>query len=487
MIPAFNYTARDFATLRNELRVILLNEIPEWADTPSSFESVLMDMFAYVGDILHFYIDRYGAEAYLQTGVRRESLLNLAYMFGYIPTPQTASKTSVRFTRTEGVAEDVIIRRGTQVFAQVEGDDAVIFETTEERVIPAASATGIVDVEVVEGVAISRELIGVSTGDPLMTFPLFNPAVIKNSVRVYTMDGNIDPQTGEPTPVEWAFSERIIDGAFYDRVFSLYTDADNSTYVQFGDGVTGAVPAVGVSLYADYRFGKGVRGNVAAGAIRSLVSGGDLVGRIESVTNLTAAQGGADPESIESMRRSIPKSLRAIERAVTREDFASLAVRVGGVAKASANPASSVTSIQLAVAPVGGGIANASLLSDVEEYLAFRKMIGVDVVAAAHVNVPINVSVTVKVDARYRNDDVGERVRLALLDLYSFDNAEFGQRITRAAVFKATTGIEGVEYIEVTTFNRDGNGADADFDLAYNELAQAGTINVSPTGGIAPT
>ena len=52
---------------------------------------ILLDQFAYVGDILNFYIDRMAAEAYIQSAVMRESVLNLAYAFGYVPTPQTAA------------------------------------------------------------------------------------------------------------------------------------------------------------------------------------------------------------------------------------------------------------------------------------------------------------------------------------------------------------------------------------------------------------
>lgn len=478
---AFSYTARDFATIREELRLLLLNEIPDWVDTASSFEGVLMDQFAYMGDILHFYVDRLGSEAYLQTAVRRESLLNIAYMLGYIPTPQTAAKGTVTFTKTDGLG-DILVPANTQVYAQIEGFEPIVFETIEDAVITGASA----DVDVIEGVTVTEELLGISTGEPSLAYSLFNDGVIKDSVKVYTKDGSVSSNTGEPSLIEWSFTERIIDGEFYDRAYSLVRDAQGFTYVQFGDGVSGAIPSTGVEIYCTYRVGRGTEGNVAAGAIRSLVSGGDLTGRIKSVTNAAAMQGGADAESIESMRLSIPKSVRAVERAVTLEDFEALALRVGGVAKASVSPNSSVTSVQIAVAPVGGGAPNDSLLTDTELYLESRKMVGVDLTAIAPTYVGINVTIDVAVNSRYRNADVESYVTEAINNLYAFDNVEFGQRISKAGVFRATVDIEGVDYVEITVFNRDGAGDDPDFTLAYNEVPEVGTLTVNATGGIAP-
>jgi uncharacterized phage protein gp47/JayE len=221
--------------------------------------------------------------------------------------------------------------------------------------------------------------------------------------------------------------------------------------------------------------------------VRSLVSGGDLTGRIQSVSNALGLQGGADAESIESMRTSIPKSIRAVERAVTLEDFASLTMRVGGVAKASTNPASSVTSVQVAMAPVGGGSPTPTLVSDVETYLSVRKMVGVDVVVVNPVYVPINITVLITVDERYRNIDVHDAVEAAIRKMFSFDYVSFAQRITKSSVFRNTVDIEGVIYVEITTFNRDGAGADNDFILAYNELASMGALIVTATLGISPS
>ncbi len=482
IIAQFNYTARDFDTIREELRLLLKKEIPEWVDTPSSFEGVIMDMYAYVGDILNFYVDRLGSEAYLQTAVRRESLLNIAYMFGYVPAPQTAASGLVTFTKVVGLG-NVTVPAGTQVYAQLEGFDPIVYETTIDRVITGATA----DIVVVEGITVKEELLGLSSGLASQYFTLYNDSVIKDSVRVYTRDGDVSANTGTPSLVEWTFTERIIDGAFYDRAFSLFTDADGYTYVQFGDGVSGAIPSTGVEVVATYRFGQGVAGNVGPGAVRSLVSGGDLTGRIQSVSNALGLQGGADAESIESMRTSIPKSIRAVERAVTLEDFASLTMRVGGVAKASTNPASSVTSVQVAMAPVGGGSPTPTLVSDVETYLSVRKMVGVDVVVVNPVYVPINITVLITVDERYRNIDVHDAVEAAIRKMFSFDYVSFAQRITKSSVFRNTVDIEGVIYVEITTFNRDGAGADNDFILAYNELASMGALIVTATGGISPS
>jgi hypothetical protein len=265
-VAPFDYTARDFTTLRADLRRRVQREIPEWQDNDAAFESVILDMYAYVGDILNFYIDRMAAESFIQTATQRDSVLALADMFGYIPSPQTAARGTVRFTRQASITGDIEVPAGTQVFSQSFGEEPIVFETTDDHVIEGAFE----DISVVEGSTVSMEPLGASMGIERQNYPLFRPNVVKDSVRVYTLDGPPD-ETGEPTPVEWNFINRLIDASFYEKVFTLFTDEHGVSHVRFGDGILGAIPTTGAPIVATYRHGFGSRGNIGPGAISSLV------------------------------------------------------------------------------------------------------------------------------------------------------------------------------------------------------------------------
>jgi hypothetical protein len=73
-----------------------------------------------------------------------------------------------------------------------------------------------------------------------------------------------------------------------------------------------------------------------------------------TVTNTAPPLGGANPESVESMRFSIPRSTgRLKNRAVTLNDYADLALQVPGVGKAIAY-GTLYTAVYVRIAPIDG-------------------------------------------------------------------------------------------------------------------------------------
>jgi predicted phage baseplate assembly protein len=268
-------------------------------------------------------------------------------------------------------------------------------------------------------------------------------------------------------------------------VFTLFTDEHGVSHVRFGDGILGAIPTTGAPIVATYRHGFGSLGNIGPGAISSLVAGTDLALKIASVTNAAAFTGGADVESLESMRRNVPRSLRSLERAVTLEDYASVAAQVPGVAKANAY-ATTPANIVLYVAPTGGGTPAAQLLTDVQTYLDDRKMVGTTVTPTAPTYVNINVTVSLTVNNRFRRTVVADAVKEAIKASLAFDVVEFGETISKARVFRSTLNIPGVEYFDITAHNRTGSGNLDTIALTYSELPVPGTITVNATGGILP-
>jgi predicted phage baseplate assembly protein len=113
--------------------------------------------------------------------------------------------------------------------------------------------------------------------------------------------------------------------------------------VRTGDGVHGNVP---VAYAADpggnvvarvYRAGGGRRGNVAAGAIATLVTPVPGIDQAR-VGNPEAAHSGRDEETIEEAKRRAPSTLRSRDRAVTAADFEYLAAQAASVRRAKALP-----------------------------------------------------------------------------------------------------------------------------------------------------
>ena len=81
------YINRDFDTLKNALVEYSKTYYPTTYNDfgPNSPGSLFMDMSAYVGDVLSFYLDNQIQETFLQYARQEPNLYELAYMMGYTP------------------------------------------------------------------------------------------------------------------------------------------------------------------------------------------------------------------------------------------------------------------------------------------------------------------------------------------------------------------------------------------------------------------
>ena len=93
-----NYLAKDFTTLKQQLIDYARTYFPTTYNdfTPSSPGTMFIDMAAYVGDILSFYLDNQIQENFLQYAREESNLLTLAYMLGY--KPKVTSPAGVELT-----------------------------------------------------------------------------------------------------------------------------------------------------------------------------------------------------------------------------------------------------------------------------------------------------------------------------------------------------------------------------------------------------
>lgn len=95
-IPDLKYTNKDFTSLKGALidyaKSYFPNTINDFSD--DSPGTMFIEMAAYVGDVLSFYIDRSVQDTLLQYALNKDNIISLAYMMGYRPKV-TATATTV--------------------------------------------------------------------------------------------------------------------------------------------------------------------------------------------------------------------------------------------------------------------------------------------------------------------------------------------------------------------------------------------------------
>jgi predicted phage baseplate assembly protein len=105
------------------------NPFARWHEgMDGDYHTMLIELWAYLADILTFYQERIANEAYLSTATQRESLRRLAQLIGYIPQPGSAATALLAFTieKDKTVTIPASFRAGSKAKP---GKQAAVFET----------------------------------------------------------------------------------------------------------------------------------------------------------------------------------------------------------------------------------------------------------------------------------------------------------------------------------------------------------------------
>jgi len=477
----FDFASRDFQNIKQDLLARASVTVPEWTDRdPADFGMVLVDLWAYMGDILHYYIDLAAQEAFVETATQRESVLAYANLFDYTPNYRGAS--SATLTIANSGLTDYTLAAYTEFIAEYDGV-FYYFYTDLEYVIPAGGSQSVV---VYEGDFISEEVLTTSASGAIsQRYTLRNENVVPSSVRVVVYEDVNNPD-------EWQQVESLYTVDSGTGAFSVYVNANDDVEVVFGTRLNGRIPPTGVRIIARYSTSSGENGNIPANLIDTFRSATSSEITIQSST---ASTGGVDAESIASMKASIQSVTRAQDRAVTLNDYADIALSVSGVMKSIASYNSGTATVTVHPVPYVSDYPNYSTYSiavpstiqtDIVDLLTIKTMVGVSVDCATAITLDrVDITATVKVDDRYVAPWVEDDVNRAINELFAFDAVELGKEIRIGDVYKKILAVEGVEYAVITTFQLADSGGTPLSSLDPTHLIRKGGVTLNITGGVS--
>ncbi len=294
----------------------------------------------------------------------------------------------------------------------------------------------------------------------------------------------------DDTGSTWTVQRDLIASGPDDRDLVVEIDNDRVAHLRFGNGELGREPDVGSRFTAVYRVGCGTAGNVGAEAISRLVLKGWLPGGVSiTVRNPLPAQGGVDPEPIDQAKQFAPAAFRRrLERAITADDYATLAQANPKLERASAqlNWTGSWYEADVSVDPWNLEMADPALLEAIGCDLERYRRMGHDLRVQAAVYVPIKLGIEACALPGY---DRGH-VKAALLARFSNrsnadgtqgffhpDRLSFGDWVYLSRIIAAAQAVVGVSCVTVTEFHRlfeppNQEIADGVVPLAGNEIAQ---------------
>lgn len=155
--------------------------------------------------------------------------------------------------------------------------------------------------------------LGASSGAASQSWTLPHPGFVE--LVSVTVDGEA-----------WARVVDFLTATTFDKVFTLDEQPDSTWLVAFGDGTHGRIPAESTNVIATYRVNADTDGDVGPLVVKIDRSGNS---KAKGARNPRAAVGWTVREGLTALSRAelvrkIPAELRALDRAVTAEDYETL-------------------------------------------------------------------------------------------------------------------------------------------------------------------
>ncbi|MCC2672313.1 MAG: baseplate wedge subunit, partial [Armatimonadetes bacterium] len=276
----------------------------------------------------------------------------------------------------------------------------------------------------------------------------------------------------------WKAARELLSSDRFSPEFVVEAESDGTAALRFGDDVLGRQPTS--VLTAAYRVGTGSAGNVGA---ETLVEVDAPFDGIDRVRNPLPAEGGADPEALETARLNAPAAFRTQERMVTDADHVELAGRHPEVQRAAASRrwTGSWYTVFLTIDRRGGRPIDAAFEAELREFLEPYRLAGNDLEIDAPSLVSLEIALRVCVTP---GADRG-RVRSALTELFSSgsmadgsrgffhpDSFSFGQPVYLSRVIAAAMSVPGVDYVSVDRFRRWGEPDRGEIDAGEITLGR---------------
>lgn len=289
--------------------------------------------------------------------------------------------------------------------------------------------------------------------------------------------------TTTATGLRWHSREDLLASSPDDRHFVAEMDDAGRAHLRFGDGDLGRLPPGGARFQSVSRTGNGPAGNVGRETISYLViREGSLSADEVLPTNPLPARGGLEPEPIAEAKLLAPHAFRErLERAITGEDYGTLAGRTARVQRAVGELrwTGSWYEARVAVDPAETSDRDRVTLRAVAGALHRYRRMGHDLAVVQARYAPLDVALEICVCPRA---DRGH-VKAALLDIFSNrrlrdgqrglfhpDTLTFGDGVRLSTLVAAAKGVAGVDAVRVARCHRLDEPAGDELDTGVLSL-----------------
>lgn len=438
------YSDSNFDSIVAELQS-KLSATDTWKDAyRSAAGQTLIELFAYIGDMLSYKIERVSEELDPRYARLPSSIRRIAALLGYKPRRKVSSVVTLKFYLDDPAVSNILIPEGTECSA----DDDTKFVTTEDATISA----GTTETTVIAMQGEIKTQDEVSDGQPNQFFLFPDVGEDFNSVENTSVSVTVNG-------VEWEEVSSFLGADSDDRYYTLRTIGDRLR-IDFGDGNYGDIPPDSVDIQIKWVESEGRSGNVFG--TDKITEMTNPIGDV-AVTNTDDAVGGQDEEDVEEIRENAPKVFATGDRAVTREDYKAILLATEGVDKANAygeqemlEGASSnpdyAWRVALVIVPASTVADYTALKTTIENFLESKKCITAEIIWVDPVLLEVDIVTNFVITRNADSEEVLEDIQSALDELLDYQTLDLGDDLRHSDVGREIDDVEGVNYHDTKIF-----------------------------------
>jgi hypothetical protein len=310
-------TELDFDSIKANLKTYLKgqSDFTDY-DFEGSGLNILLDTLAYNTHYNAFMANMLANEMFLDTAVKRDSVTSHAKSLGYTPTSANAATASLKVQVNDANTTTLTMAEGFVFSTTINGVGYQFVNISDRTINPTEGeyifGTDTLGISVYEGTWVTTKYTKDSTNAD-------QKFIIENdNVDISTLAVQIQTSATDTTKTTYTKSTTLVDIVSTTTAYFIQETIDGKWEIYFGDGVLGKALTDGNVVILKYI----ITNKTDANGATAFTPSGNIGGFSDiTVTTIGVAAGGANAETLESIKYNAPFNYAAQNRAVTAADY----------------------------------------------------------------------------------------------------------------------------------------------------------------------
>lgn len=310
-------TELDFDSIKANLKTYLKgqSDFTDY-DFEGSGLNILLDTLAYNTHYNAFMANMLANEMFLDTSVKRDSVTSHAKALGYTPTSANAATASLKVQVNDANTTTLTMAEGFVFSTTINGVGYQFVNISDRTINPTEGeyifGTDTLGISVYEGTWVTTKYTKDSTNAD-------QKFIIENdNVDISTLAVQIQTSAADTTKTTYTKSTTLVDIVSTTTAYFIQETIEGKWEIYFGDGVLGKALTDGNVVILKYI----ITNKTDANGATAFTPSGNIGGFSDiTVTTIGVAAGGANAETLESIKYNAPFNYAAQNRAVTAADY----------------------------------------------------------------------------------------------------------------------------------------------------------------------